>query len=155
MRNYLIWCESSHSEVFLRKGVLKVWCKFIGEHPCQSLFSIKLQSSFIEIALRYWCSPVNLLHIFSGLFPRNTCGWLLLLILTIAFNPHSTVEFTMLLILESVVFPRCSSKYYQVPNNRTPPAYVFSNNFPIFLFSKVGILKYLLESICLAVSFWY
>ena len=32
------------------------------EHPCQSVISIKLQSSFIEITLRHGCSPVNLLH---------------------------------------------------------------------------------------------
>ena len=34
--------------------------------------------NFIEITLRYGCSPVNLLHIFRTLFPRNTSGWLLL-----------------------------------------------------------------------------
>ena len=35
-------------------------------------------SNFIEIALRHGCSPVNLLHIFRTLFPRNTSGRLLL-----------------------------------------------------------------------------
>ena len=34
----------------------------------------------IEIALRHSCSPVNLLHNFRTPFPRNTSGWLLLLI---------------------------------------------------------------------------
>ena len=38
----------------------------------------KLQSNFIEIALWYGYSPVNLLHIFRTSFPRNTFGWLLL-----------------------------------------------------------------------------
>ena len=33
----LIIKESSHPEVFLKKGVLKVCCKFTGEHPCQSV----------------------------------------------------------------------------------------------------------------------
>ena len=42
------------------------------------MISIKLQSNFIEIALRHGCSPVNLLHIFRTAFPRNTSGWLLL-----------------------------------------------------------------------------
>ena len=32
----------------------------------------------VEIALRHWCSPVNLLRIFRTPFPRNTSGWLLL-----------------------------------------------------------------------------
>ena len=43
--------------------------------------SIKLQSNFIEIAFRYGCSPVNLLHIFRMPFQQNTSKWLLLVIL--------------------------------------------------------------------------
>ena len=50
--------------------------KFTGEHPCRSVISLKLQSNFIEIALRHRCSPVNLLHIFRTPFPKNTSGWL-------------------------------------------------------------------------------
>ena len=61
--------RSSHPEVFLRKGVLKICSKFTGEHPCQSAISIKL--------IRHGCSPVNLRHIFRTLFSRNTSGWLL------------------------------------------------------------------------------
>ena len=70
--------RSSPSEVFLRKGILKICRKFTGEHPCRSVISIKLQSNFIKIALRHRCSPVNLLQIFRTPFPRNTSGWLLL-----------------------------------------------------------------------------
>ena len=36
--------RSSHSELFLRKGVLKICSKFTREHPCWSAISIKLQS---------------------------------------------------------------------------------------------------------------
>ena len=70
--------RSSHSEVFCLKVVLKICNKFTGEHPCRSAILIKLQSNFIEIALRYGCSPVNLLHIFRTPFPKNTSEWLLL-----------------------------------------------------------------------------
>ena len=35
--------RSSPLEVFLGKGVLKIYSKFIGEHPCRSAISIKLQ----------------------------------------------------------------------------------------------------------------
>ena len=70
--------RSSHSEMFLEKGVLKICIKFTGEHPCRSAISIKLQSNFIEITLRHGCSPVNLLHIFGTLFLKNTSGWLFL-----------------------------------------------------------------------------
>ena len=64
--------RSSHQEVFLRKGFLKIYSKFTGEHPCRSVISIKLLCSFIEITIRYECSPVNLLHIFSTPFRENT-----------------------------------------------------------------------------------
>ena len=62
--NIFLWISKCSSlEVFLRKGVLKIWTKFTGEHPCRKVISIKLQRNFIEIALRHRCSSVNLLHI--------------------------------------------------------------------------------------------
>ena len=70
--------RSSDLEVFLVKGVLKIYSKFTEENPCQSAISIKLQSNFIEITLRHGCSPVNMLHIFRTPFSKNTSGWLLL-----------------------------------------------------------------------------
>ena len=38
------YLRSSHQEVFLGKGVLNICSKFIGEHPCRSMISIKLLS---------------------------------------------------------------------------------------------------------------
>ena len=38
----------------------------------------KVACNFIKIAFRHGCSPVNLLHIFRILFPKNTTGGLLL-----------------------------------------------------------------------------
>ena len=70
--------RSRHPEVFLEKGILKIYSKFTGEHSCWSAISIKLLCNFIEIALRHGCSPVNLLHIFRTPFVKNTSGWLLL-----------------------------------------------------------------------------
>ena len=67
----LTFCRSSHPEVFLRKGVLKIGRKFTREHPCRSVISIWNRTSA-------WVSPVNLLHIFRTHFLKNTCGWLLL-----------------------------------------------------------------------------
>ena len=37
--------QTQPPKVFLRKGVLKICSKFAGEHPCQSVISVKLQSS--------------------------------------------------------------------------------------------------------------
>ena len=68
-------CRSSHPEVFLRKGVLKI-CSTFTELPSRSVISIKLLCNFIEITLRHGCSPVNFLHIFSTLFlgtPLSGC----------------------------------------------------------------------------------
>ena len=63
--------RSSPPEVFLRKSVLKTCSKFTGEHRCRSGVSIMLQYNFIEITLRHWCSPVNLLDILEHLFVRT------------------------------------------------------------------------------------
>ena len=68
---------SSHPKVFLGKGVMKIFFKFTGEHPCRSVISIKLQSNFIEITLPHGCSPVNSLHIFRTPFLKNTSKRLL------------------------------------------------------------------------------
>ena len=70
--------RSSRPEVFLGKGVLKIYSKFTGEHPCRSAISIKLLCNFVEMALLHGCSLVNLLHIFRTSFLKNTIGRLLL-----------------------------------------------------------------------------
>ena len=70
--------RSSRPEVFLKKGVLKICSKFIGEHSCRSVISIKLLCIFIKITLRHGCSPLYLLHIFRRPLRWNTSGWLLL-----------------------------------------------------------------------------
>ena len=69
-------------EVFLGKDDLKTCSKFTGEHPCRSAISIKLQSNFIEITLRYGCSFVSLLHIFRTPFHKSISEGLLLKIST-------------------------------------------------------------------------
>ena len=70
--------RSSHPEVFLEKGILKICSKFTGEHACRSAVSRRLVCNFIEIALLHGCSPVYLLHIFWTPFSKNTSGRLLL-----------------------------------------------------------------------------
>ena len=68
--------RSSPLEVFLRKSFLKICSKYTGEHPCQGVISINLESNFIEFALWHGCSLVKLLHIFRTPFSRNTSEWL-------------------------------------------------------------------------------
>ena len=77
--------RSSHPEVFLVKVVRKIRSKFTGERPCRSVSSIKLLYNFIEITLWYWCSSVNLLHIFRTPFSKNTSGWLPLNFCNVSF----------------------------------------------------------------------
>ena len=56
----------------MRKGILKICSKFTEEHPCRSVISIKLQSNFTEIAFRYVCYAITLLHIFRIPFYNRT-----------------------------------------------------------------------------------
>ena len=56
--------RSSHPEMFLVKGALKICSKFTGEHPCRSVISIKLKGV--------------LKHIFITPFTKNTSEQLLL-----------------------------------------------------------------------------
>ena len=60
-----VYDRSRSPEVFSGKGVLKICSKFTGEHPYQSVISIK----FLCMGE---CSPVNLLHIFRTTFYKNT-----------------------------------------------------------------------------------
>ena len=46
--------RSSHPEVFLGKGVLKIYSKFTGAQPCRRAISTKLQSNFTEIAMQLY-----------------------------------------------------------------------------------------------------
>ena len=62
----------------LRKRCSEICSKFTGEHPCQSVVSVKLQSNFIEMSLWHGYSPVIWLHIFRTPFAKNTSGRLLL-----------------------------------------------------------------------------
>ena len=64
--------RASPREAFLGKDVLKIWSKFTGGHACRGVISIKLLCNFIEITLRYGCSPVHLVHNFRAFFPNNT-----------------------------------------------------------------------------------
>ena len=41
--------RSNPPEVFLGKGVLDIYSKFTGEHPCWNAISIKLLCNFIEM----------------------------------------------------------------------------------------------------------
>ena len=69
-------CRSSHPEVFLGKGILKIYIKFTGDHPCRSAISIKFNKA--TLLKSHGCSPVNLLQIFRTPFLKNTSGWLFL-----------------------------------------------------------------------------
>ena len=88
------------SSVPLRKGVLKICSKLTGEHPCLSAISTKLQSNFIEIALRHGCPPVNFFRIFRTPFLKNTSGWLLLLLINEIFSTAINLP-SWLLIVQS------------------------------------------------------
>ena len=64
--------RSSPPYVFLGKGVLKICSKSKGEHPCQSVISIKGFFKFIQIIFWHGYFPLNLLHIFPVSFLKIT-----------------------------------------------------------------------------------
>ena len=70
--------RSNPPDVFLGKGALKKSSKFTRENLCRSVILIKLLCNFFKITLQHACSPVNLLHIFRTLFPKNTSARLIL-----------------------------------------------------------------------------
>ena len=96
-----LWCNVFFQKLFHRVGIgLITWYNFQKQSsigvlrkrcsenmrqiyrriPMPTLFNSTLFnfSSFIELALRYGCSPVNLLHAFKISFFKNTYGRLLL-----------------------------------------------------------------------------
>ena len=46
------YCRSKPLDVFLGKGALKICSKFIGEHPCQSVTSIKFAASDVAVVVK-------------------------------------------------------------------------------------------------------
>ena len=74
----IIIFRSSHPEVFLEKGVLKIRSKFTGEDTCRCVIPARFLCKFIEITLWHGRSLVNLQHIFRTPFHKDTSGRLLL-----------------------------------------------------------------------------
>ena len=87
--------RSSHSEMLLGKGVLKICSKFTREHPCQS--------NFMEIALRHVCSPVNLLHIFKTPLPKNISECLPLFVVNRSINYAELTGFNYFELIYNIV----------------------------------------------------
>ena len=65
-------------KLLLFKGVLKLCNRFIGEHLCRSVISIKLQNNVIGITLLHGCSPVHTLGILKTPGPKKAYGGLVL-----------------------------------------------------------------------------
>ena len=92
--------QKQPSEVFLKKGVLKICSKFTGQPPFRRVVSIKLLCNFIKIALRHMCSPANLLHIFRTLFLKNTSGRLLLEVFCTFVSIKHSILYAIVLIVK-------------------------------------------------------
>ena len=73
--------QKQPSRGVLRKSVLEICSILLGEYDFN-----KVAFSFIEIALRHGCSPVNLLYIFITPFPKITSEQLPLSFLTTLKN---------------------------------------------------------------------
>ena len=70
-------CAENMKDIYRRTSMPNCdFNKAAGDHLCQGAISIKVLCNFTGIALWYGCSPRNLLHIFTTLFPRNNSGGL-------------------------------------------------------------------------------
>ena len=65
------------------KGVLEKRCSENMQQIYRRTPMPKCYFDKVEISLRHGCSPANVLHIFRTPFPRNTSGWLLLLLFSL------------------------------------------------------------------------
>ena len=124
--------RGSPPEVFLGKGVLKLSSKSKGEHPCRKAILIKLQSNFIEITLQHRCSPVNLLHIFWTLFPKNISGGLLLFQKAAILEENSAID---LKENKGLLYGRCDQRikfrFYLIPCRVVCKKPIFSYNISL------------------------
>ena len=62
---FVTFVKAAFQRYSYKKVFWKYAATFTGEHPCQYVVSIRLQSNFIDITLWYGCSPV-ICCIFSG-----------------------------------------------------------------------------------------
>ena len=142
--------RSTHQEVFLVKGVLKISTKFTGEHPCQSVIPIKLQSNSTEITFRHRCSPVNSLHIFRTPFTKNTSGRLLLehfvyfTLLTFHLQQDVIMLYLSYYCLDFLVYQETNREFKFTPSQGV----IFeieNQHFEVFLFSESNLRLFLVQ----------
>ena len=69
----VILFRSSHPEMFIRKGVIKIYSKFTGEHSCRSVIS-QLYWNHTSV----WVFSCKFAAYFQNTFTKNTSEWLLL-----------------------------------------------------------------------------
>ena len=68
------YSRSSHLEVFLGKGVLKICSKFTGEYPCRSASLINCTSVYGFSPVYKFAASIFSQHIFLKT-PLNGCFW--------------------------------------------------------------------------------
>ena len=114
--------RGSPPEVFLGKGVLKLSSKSKGEHPCRKAI----------ITLQHRCSPVNLLHIFWTLFPKNISGGLLLFQKAAILEENSAID---LKENKGLLYGRCDQRikfrFYLIPCRVVGKKPIFSYNISL------------------------
>ena len=92
--------RSSHSEVFLRKGVLKICSKFAGEHPCRSAISkvakhvavFEIQKHSKSIAKKEQWNEALLLIFFTWKSYRYDHIWLGLVMIYLTANIYFKIN---------------------------------------------------------------
>ena len=94
--------KSSHPHLFLRKSVPK--------------YAANLQeNTHAEVWLRNGCSPVNMLHIFRTVFPRNMSGWLFQTVFILCLSKINVQIFFFKNHLRTPLFEKTSITNYHHP----------------------------------------
>ena len=74
--------RSSHQKCSIKKGVVKTFAKFTGQHLCQSLLFNKVTglspATLLKKRLSYRCFPVSFAKFLGTPILKNICKWLLL-----------------------------------------------------------------------------
>ena len=121
-----------------------MWCILYNlEYLSVLIDFIKRHFQFAEVAIqrrfseKVFCSPVNLLHIFRTLFPKNTCGCLLL-ILVIGKLIKDRRDLSLLLL--SKIYWNYTAHFSTVPRLIQNPVEYLRWSFNSVLITHIALL---------------
>ena len=135
-------------EVFFKKGVLRIFTKFIGKHLCQRLFFNKVAgprpATLLKKSLWHRCFPINFAKFLRTPFLQNTSGRLLLSFRE-SFKRVSSVS------VHERSAQMLATEIYKVKNNNSPihmnKTFEIRNEHPYNLWQNSQFSRPLVKSV--------